>query len=137
MAVMRIALAVLRLVLALTLGTLPVVACRHFQPGTVGGKIVDCASKAIREKGLVYLGRVNDVIGNTQLSDGEANSRLINLGVDAGQDVIGCLMADQGVKFAESARENPNDVVSATAARRAERRRAELEREGWRFEGVP
>jgi hypothetical protein len=82
---------------------------------------------------MTYLGKVNDVLGNVSLTDPAARARLIDLGIDAGQDVLGCLMADQGQKFAEATAANPNDEVSRTAARRARDRLNELEGEGWQF----
>jgi hypothetical protein len=102
--------------------------------GGIGAKIVDCGQQAIREKGLVYVGKVNSIIGSTELTDQDSRARLIDLGIDIGQDVLGCLLRDQGQKFAESSAANPNDRMSAIAARRAKERLIELEDEGWRFQ---
>lgn len=122
------------LLLVVLLGAAGGVSCKHFGPGSVGARIVDCATQAIRDQGLLYVGRVNDVIGNTTIPDGEASNRLVQLGIDAGQDVLGCLLRDQAAKFGESATANPGDVVSVTAYRRANKRLEELQDDGWRFE---
>jgi hypothetical protein len=125
------------LLLTSSLSLLAIIGCRHLPGGTDGGavsKIVDCAQKSIRDKGLLYVGKVNSIIGATDISDRDARSRLIDLGIDAGQDILGCLLRDQGVKFAESADANPADQMSVTAARRAKTRLGELEAEGWRFQ---
>jgi hypothetical protein len=128
----------LHLVLIPLLFLVPLVAapaCKHFSPDSpLAQKIIDCGSKAIRERGLSYVGKVNDVLADTRLSDQQANGRLINLGLDAGQDVIGCLLFEQGARFAESAKANPGDVASARARERASARIGELEAEGYRFE---
>jgi hypothetical protein len=123
-------------VLVLIAWCLPALGCKTLGGGGGGmvAHLVDCASQSIRERGLTYVGRLNDVLGNTQLSDTDARGRLIDLGIDAGQDVLGCLLRDQGAKFGESARRNPGDRVSATAARRADARLSELVAEGWRFQ---
>jgi hypothetical protein len=124
----------IRALLALAL-VLAVPACKTTGGvGGIGARIVDCATKAIQNKGMTYLGKVNDVIGNTGITDEAARSRLIDLGIDAGQDVLGCLLADQAPKYAEAAKSNPGDEVSKTAAARAKARLKELEAEGWRFE---
>jgi hypothetical protein len=126
------ALLVLVLVLA---APLAVPSCKTTGgAGGIGARIVDCATRAIQDKGMTYLGKVNDVIGNTGITDEAARSRLIDLGIDAGQDVLGCLLADQAPKYAEAAKSNPGDEVSKTAAARAKQRLKELEAEGWRFE---
>lgn len=123
------------LVLALTaaLGFVPVISCKTPSGTGLVSKVVDCASRAVREKGLVYIGKVNDVLGSQSLSDPAARAKLVDLGIDAGQDVLGCLLLDQGQKFAEATAANPNDKVSQTAARRAKERVGELEAEGWQF----
>jgi hypothetical protein len=95
---------------------------------------VDCAQQAIRDKGLTYVGKVNDILGNVAIDDNTAHARLIDLGIDAGTDVLGCLLRDQGQKFAEAASSNRSDAVSLTAAKRAKERIVELEADGWRFE---
>jgi hypothetical protein len=107
--------------------------CKTTGGAGVGARIVDCATQAIREKGLVYVGKVNTIIGSVDISDADARGRLIDLGIDAGQDVLGCLLRDQGQKFAESSAANPGDRMSATAAQRARAHLLELEGEGWRF----
>jgi hypothetical protein len=122
------------LALLIMLGTAGLPSCKTTGAGGVGARVIDCAQKAIQEKGLVYVGKVNDILGNTGVSDDAARARLIDLGIDAGQDVLGCLLADQGQKFAESAAKNPADDVSHTAAKRAKTRLLELEAEGWRFD---
>lgn len=123
-----------RIVLLALVALLSVPACKT--PGGVGGigaRIVDCAQQAIREKGLIYVGKVNAIIGSTELTDNDARGRLVDLGIDAGQDVLGCLLRDQGQKYAESSAANPNDRMSAVAARRAKDHLEDLEREGWQF----
>jgi hypothetical protein len=120
--------------LALTLFLATLAGCKTTGGAGLGARIVDCATKAIQNKGMTYLGKVNDVIGNTGITDEAARARLIDLGIDAGQDVLGCLLADQAPKYAEAAQSNPRDEVSKTAAARAQARLKELEAEGWRFE---
>jgi hypothetical protein len=117
-------------------GLLAFSACGIFGSGgrDLVAKVVNCGAESIRKRGLIYLGDVNDILGNREITEGEAKSRLARLGTDAGQDVIGCLLKDQASKFAESAGANPEDTTSIRAARRAEGRLAELEQEGWRFE---
>lgn len=123
------------LALVLVLGTLSAIpACKTTGAGGIGARIVDCATRAIQDKGMAYLGKVNDVLGNTGVTDETARARLIDLGIDAGQDVLGCLLADQAPKYAEAASHNPSDEVSKTAAARAKSRLKELQAEGWRFE---
>lgn len=117
--------------------TATVPACKHLQPGSLGARVVNCAEKAIRDKGLVYVGRVNDAIANPNLSDREAGLKLGELGTEAGWDIIGCVLLDQGGRFAEAAQANPQDQVSVRAQARANARLAELEDEGWRFERGP
>lgn len=120
------------LVLAASVAALP--ACKSWWTTDTLSKIVDCGQQAIRDRGLIYVGRVNDVLGNSTLSDRDARARLVELGVDAGQDVIGCLLREQQPKFAENASRNPADRTSAVAAQRADDRLRELEADGWRFE---
>lgn len=134
---MRSLLRVLAFTITATCTLVPVTACKTTSGSGFTSKIVDCASQAVRDKGLVYLGKVNDVLGNLNISDPEARVRLINLGVDVGQDVLGCVLADQGLKFAEATAANPGDRVSQTAARRAKTRLDELEADGWRFNQGP
>jgi hypothetical protein len=122
------------LVVALVLSLVGLPACKTTGGvGGIGARIVDCAQQAIRDKGLLYVGKVNSILGGTELGEDDAQARLIELGIDAGQDVLGCLLRDQGAKFAESAQANPNDRVSVTAARRANLRLRDLEAEGWQF----
>ena len=108
-------------------------ACKTTGIGGVGAKIVDCAEKAIRDKAMTYLGKVNDILSNTGVTDQTAESRLIDLGVEAGEDVIGCLLTDQAPKFAEAAAGNPTDQVAKAAAKRSQTRLEELQSAGWRF----
>ena len=108
-------------------------SCKHWFTEQTAGRIVECGSQAIRDKGLLYIGRVNDIIGNPNLTDRDSKVRLGELGVQAGWDVLGCLLRDQQMKFADSSRRNPNDRMSATGARRAEEKLVELEAEGWHY----
>lgn len=123
----------MRKLLALVLLASLAGGCKSWFTAETGARLVACGSTAVREKGLLYLGRVNDTIGNPQLTDRETSVRLGELGVEAGWDIIGCLLRDQQVKFGESARANPNDKISATAAKRADDKLRELEGDGWRF----
>lgn len=109
--------------------------CGIFGSGGRGvvGRIIDCAQQSIRERGILYVGAVNDILASPA-SDGDAKARLARLGADAGQDVIGCILFDQSKKFRESSAANPNDRVSAKAYDRATDRLEELEGEGYRFE---
>jgi hypothetical protein len=88
--------------------------------GGIGAKLIDCSKREIFETGVAYVGRVNKVLTSQTSDDKLARAQLIDLGVQAGEDVLACLLRDQGFKYAEASRENPNDVESATAKRRSE-----------------
>jgi hypothetical protein len=95
-------------------------ACRYPQPATVGRKLIDCSVDSVKKRALTEIDTVNSVLADTGVDDEGARFRLVNLAVDIGQDVLSCILRDQGVKFGEAARVNPRDRISVTAARRAD-----------------
>ncbi len=88
-------------------------------PG-VGSKLIDCGTHEVFEAGIKYLGRVNSTITDQMVDDSTTRAKLINLAIEAGENVIACLLRDQGSKYAHAAAHNPADVESVIAERRAE-----------------
>jgi hypothetical protein len=113
----------------------PVASCKTLGgSGGIAERIVNCGSDAIMERSILYIGRVNDVLSDQGISDDGARSGLVQLGIDVGQDVLGCILRDQHGKFQENVKANSSDVASRTAIKRSGAHLGELENAGWRFQ---
>jgi len=97
-------------------------SCRTSSPGGsgVGAKLIDCGAHEVFEAGIKYLGRVNSTLTDQMVDDSTTRAKLINLAIEAGENVIACLLRDQGGRYADAAAHNPADVESVIAERRAE-----------------
>lgn len=109
-----------RISAAFLLAVVMFAGCRVPAPGTPGRRLVDCSVDVIKRQSINAIDPVNDIIADGGLTDSEAKSQLINLGIDIGQDVLACVLRDQGTRFAQSADANPADRKSVVAARRAQ-----------------
>ena len=91
--------------------------CRLPPPGTTGRKVIDCSAEAIQQQWPGAIGPVN-----TCLTGGGSYACLLGLIRPAAgitEDLIACLVRNQGSEFAAAAAINFDDVRSARAAESA------------------
>ena len=103
---------ILALVLLLT-------ACRLPPPDSKAGKVIRCGTDAVLNNFGKALPSVNTCISSAPDYEG-CLFGLIDPVVGITEDVIACVLRDQGAKFAAQAEANPGDSVSARAAVRAQ-----------------
>jgi hypothetical protein len=119
LAAMRTAIA---LVALLTVSGVGCSSCQ--QPGGGGGignKLISCTTEAVSRNWPTVLPGVNTCLTDTG-PDSSVSScllGLINPAINVTEDVIACVLRDQGRKFGEMAARNENDLRSARAAHRA------------------
>ena len=95
-----------------------------------GGQAIQCGSEAIEKNWHKALPKVNACLTMATGWEG-CLIGLIEPAVGITEDVIACLVKDQGAKFADTASANPSDATSKDGAAHA----AEfLQKRGYKFE---
>lgn len=96
--------------------------CRDVsKPDTTVGKLVHCGTAAVQENWPRILPSVNSCLTDqTERSYEPCLISLINPVAGITEDVLACVLRDQGGKFAASAETNPGDTRSMRASVRAQ-----------------
>jgi hypothetical protein len=102
--------------------------CKVPPPNTVGGRVVSCTTQAVRDNWPAAIGPVNSCLVSASAS--ACLLALIRPLAGITEDVVACLVRDQGSEFAHAAQANPGDTRSATAAANA---RNYLAEQGYTF----
>lgn len=112
----------MRYLFALVAFTLTVTSCRFFQPDSTGGRVIQCAGEAIERNWHQALPAVNTCITVDANESGWRDCLIgvINPAVGITEDLVACVLRDQGQKMAAQAERNPNDFRSERGAKRAE-----------------
>jgi hypothetical protein len=115
----RLGPAALLLIAVGALGLVGIVCqgCRTPPPGTpgTGQRIVNCATQAVADTWPEFLPQVNGCLAHDTGAMGCLLS-LIQPAVGATEDLIACLVRNQGAAYAHAAQANPGDAVSVRAA---------------------
>lgn len=104
--------------------------CAH-PIGAGVSKVINCASAAIQDGFSKILPAVNSCVAG---SDESYEPCLVGLIGQGGEDLLACVLRDQGTKFLDSARANPKDAVSVRSAAHAQ---AFMAKRGYRFAVEP
>lgn len=93
-------------------------------------QVIACGSTAMQQNWPSVLPQVNGCL--TSPGDWEGCLiGLINPAIGVTEDLVACLVKDQGVKFSDSAKVNVNDTTSVMAAQRAD---AFITKRGYKFQ---
>lgn len=88
--------------------------CKMPQPGTVGRKLIDCGTEAVKKNAIGIIPEVNSCLTGDSAKD--CLLGLVNPAVGITYDVVACVVRRQGAEFAASEQINPLDVRSKVAA---------------------
>lgn len=99
------------------LGVLLLLGACRMPPDSTASKIIRCGTQAVKDNFFQALPSVNGCLASPGYES--CLFGLINPVAGITEDVVACVLRDQGQKFAAAAAANPTDTHSAQAATRA------------------